>query len=140
MGPHDGAVEHRVFVVGIAGKVFEQQLPHPVFGPAAVAAMGVLPVAESLRQVAPGNSGAIAIEHGFDKSPVVLRRDTAIARFAGQQVLYSFPLVIAQSVAGHRSAYSQPTFHESHNRQPLQTRFTMLYRISGLALRAPPTN
>jgi hypothetical protein len=116
MGAHDGAVDHRIFIVGIAREVLEEAA-NPLLGPARVAPMGVLSIPEALRQVAPGDPGAIAIEHGFDKSAVVLRRDTAVAELAGQQVRYPFPVVIAQSISGHRSACSQPTCHESHKPQ-----------------------
>jgi hypothetical protein len=114
MGADDSAVDHCVFIVGIAREMLEDPPPHPFLGPPAVAPMGVLPIAESLWHVAPGDAGAIAIEHGFDEAPVVLCGNTRIAKFAGQQVPYPFPLVVAQSISGHRSACPQPTFHQSH--------------------------
>ena len=44
----------------------------------------VLPVAKPLRQIAPRNSGAVAVEHRFDESAIVVRGDTDITGFAGQ--------------------------------------------------------
>lgn len=99
----------------LSGLVDYTSLIHPTRAatpssrPSACSAGGVLPIPGSLRQVAPGNAGTIAIEHGFDEAPVVLPGDTAIAKFAGQQILDPVPLIIAQSVAAHRSACSQST-------------------------------
>ena len=43
----------------------------PDSGPAAEAAVHILPVAETLRQVAPGDARPIAVEDGFDEQAVV---------------------------------------------------------------------
>src|SRR6201998_2418797 len=107
VGTHDGAVNHRIFVVGVGGQVLEEALPHPFFGPAAEPPVGVLPVAKPLRQVAPGSSGAVAVEHRFDESAIVVGGDAYITGFAGQQVLDSLPLVIAKCISVHRSAVFQ---------------------------------
>src|SRR5215469_9219828 len=82
MSPHDGAVDHRVFVVGIGSQVFEQALPHPVFAPPAEPSMGILPDAESLGQVTPGNSGAVSVEDGFDESAIIVCGYADISRFS----------------------------------------------------------
>ena len=34
VGAHDGAVNHRIFVVGLGGQVLEEALPYPFLGPA----------------------------------------------------------------------------------------------------------
>jgi hypothetical protein len=47
---HNGAVEHRVFVVGLGSQVFEQAQPYAMLGPAAEAPMNILPVAERLQE------------------------------------------------------------------------------------------
>ena len=52
--PHDGAVNHRIFVVGVGGEVLEEALPHSFLGPTGDPLVGVLPIAKPLRQVAPG--------------------------------------------------------------------------------------
>ncbi len=54
MGPHNGAVDHRVFVVEVGGKMLKHPLPDTGFGPTAEASVDVLPVAEAFRQIAPG--------------------------------------------------------------------------------------
>jgi hypothetical protein len=104
VGSHDSAVDHRVFVVGVRGQVLEQLLPHPFLGPAAEPAMGVLPIAESLRQVAPRDTGAVSIEHRLDESAVVAGGGAAITNFPRKQVPYPLPLVVAQSISSHGSA------------------------------------
>jgi len=54
MRPNDRAVDHRIFVIGVGGQMLEDLLPEARLGPAAEPSMGVLPVAESLRQITPG--------------------------------------------------------------------------------------
>ena len=84
VGAHDGTVNHRIFVVGLGGQVLEEALPHPFIGPTAEPLVGVLPVALPFRQNAPRNSGAVAVEHGFDESAIVVGGDADITGFAGQ--------------------------------------------------------
>jgi hypothetical protein len=86
-------------------------LPHPLMGPASKPLVGVLPVAKPFRQIAPRNSGAVAVEHRFDEAAIVMSGDADITRFAGQPVLDSLPLVIAKGVSVNRSACSKPTLH-----------------------------
>ncbi len=86
VGPHDDAVDHGVFVVGVTGEVLKQALPYPLLGPAAEPPVGVLPVPELLREVAPRNSGAVSVENGFDELAIISDSDTDIAGFSGKQV------------------------------------------------------
>ena len=58
MGAHDGAVDHGVFVIRIGRQKLEHPAPHPAPGPSTEARVNCLPVAEALRQVAPGCPGA----------------------------------------------------------------------------------
>jgi hypothetical protein len=104
MGAHDGAVDHGIFVVGIRRKKLKELLPNSRFGPSAEPLVHVLPVAEAFRQVAPGNPSPIAIEHGFDKQPVIGRGHSDRTLPPRQKVLDPLPLVIAQAVAAHGSA------------------------------------
>src|SRR4051812_50077275 len=67
MGAHNGAVDHRILVVSVPGQALKNPLPDAGSGPAAEAAMDVLAVAKALRQVAPGDAGAIAVEDGINK-------------------------------------------------------------------------
>jgi hypothetical protein len=97
MGPHDGAVDRRVFIVGVSSQMAEEAGPNAGFRPAAEAAVHVLSVAEALRQVPPGNAGAIAEQHRFDEQAVVGRGHTHRTGPAGQQVFDLGPLVIAKA-------------------------------------------
>jgi hypothetical protein len=107
MRPHDGRVDHRVFIVGIVCQGLEDPLPNAALGPAAEARVHRLPGAEPFRQVAPGYAGAIAVEHRFDEQPIVLGGRADVPLTPGQKILYPFPLVVAKSVAAHRSAPNQ---------------------------------
>lgn len=72
-------------------------------------------ITKPLRQVPPGNAGAIALENGFDKQPIVLGRDSDMAFTSRQKVFDPVPLVVPQSIASHRSAPNQLTSHESRD-------------------------
>jgi hypothetical protein len=94
MSAHNGAVDHRVLVVGCLSQMLKDALPNTGFSPAAEAAVHVLAVAEALRQIAPGDPGAIAVEDGFDEQAVVRGGHANKARPARQQVPDPFPLII----------------------------------------------
>lgn len=104
MGPYDGAVDHRVLVVGVSREMMENPFPDAGFSPSAEAPMDVFPMAEMFRQVTPGNACPISEQHRFDEAAVVGCRDAHRSGPAGQQVLDVIPLIIAQGVALHRSA------------------------------------
>jgi len=76
----------------------------------------VLPAAEALRQIAPGNAGAVAEQHRLDEQAVVGGDYADGARPPGQQVLNPAPLVVSQGVSAHRSAFPKLTAYESKNR------------------------
>jgi len=107
VGPHNGAVDHGVFVVGVGGQVLKHPLPDRLLGPAAEAPVGVLPIAEALRQVTPRSSGAVSVENRFDESAIISGGYTDISGFSGKQVLDSLPLVIAKCLSVHGSALCQ---------------------------------
>ena len=105
MSPHDGAVDHRVLVIVIGCQVLKDALPYAGFGPAAEPPVRILPVAEALRQVAPGYSRTVPVQHRLDKATIVTGGGTDVAPLAGKQILNPFPLVIAKSIAGSASAF-----------------------------------
>jgi len=107
VGAHDGAVNHGVFIIGIGSQKLEELLPHTLLGPSAEPPMGVLPITELFGQIAPRNSGPVAIDHRLDESTVVLGGYANMTDPARKQVLDPFPLIIAQSISGHRSAFSE---------------------------------
>jgi len=100
MSPHDGAVDHRVFVIAIGCQVLKDALPYAGFGPAAEPPMRILPVAKALRQVAPWDPRTVPVQHRLDKATIVPGGGTGVAPLAGKQVLDPFPLVVAKSIAG----------------------------------------
>jgi hypothetical protein len=114
VGAHHGAVDHGVLVVGVAGQALEDPFPHAGLGPAAEAGVDLLPGAEPFRQVAPGDAGAVPVQHRLDEQAVVLGRDPDPPLAPGQEVLDPVPLVVPQGVAAHQSVPSWPT-----DRKPL---------------------
>ncbi len=72
--------------------------------PPAEAPVHVLPIPEAFRQIAPGYPGPIAVQHRFDEPPVVDRGHANPTLAPGKQVPDAVPLIIAKSVAAHRSA------------------------------------
>ena len=95
MAAHDGAVDHRVFIVGLRGQVLKNPLPDAGFGPTAEAAVNVLPVTETLRKVPPGDTSAVPIEHRLHEQPVIRRGYAYRARPARQESLDLVPLIVA---------------------------------------------
>ena len=71
--------------------------------------MNRLPIAEALRQVAPWDARAIAVNHGIDEPPIVLGGHPDMTRTSRQEILDPIPLVVAKSVTAHLSAPWQPT-------------------------------
>jgi hypothetical protein len=114
MGAHDGAVDHRIFVVGVCCEVLKDRLPHTSLSPAAEAPVHVLPVTEPLRYIAPWHPCPITIEHGLDEQSIVRCGHPDRTFPPGHQVFDPFPLVVAQSEPPHhRSAPYKLTTHES---------------------------
>ena len=95
MGANDRAVDHRVLVVGLARQAPEEPFPHAALGPSAEPGVHLLPGTEPLRQVPPGNAGAVAVEHRLDEQAIVLGRHADVSLAARQQALDPVPLVIA---------------------------------------------
>jgi hypothetical protein len=93
------------YSLSASGEMVEDLLPDPALGPAAEPTMGILPIAEALRQIAPWDAGAVTIEHRFDEAAIVLGSGADMADPPRQPVLDPLPLVIAQSISGHRSAF-----------------------------------
>jgi len=96
---HDGRVDHGVLVVRVLGQGLENTLPHTAAAPSHMAQMHDAKIAEALGQVAPGNAGAVAIEHRIDEQPVVLGGGSNVSGPAGQQVLDLAPLAICQGIS-----------------------------------------
>src|ERR1700682_5025142 len=114
MGAHDGAVDHGVFVVGVACQKLEHPLPHAALGPARKASVYLDRIAKALRQITPRDASSVAVENRFHEQPVVLGRDPDMAVAPRQHVLDPIPLIVSQPITTHRSAPIWLTVHESH--------------------------
>jgi hypothetical protein len=122
MGAHDGAVDHRIFVVGVCGEMPKHPLPHTAFGPAAEPQVDLYPITEPRRQIAPRHSGTITVQHRLYEQPIVRRGHPDRAFSPGQQVLDPFPLIVPQSESPHhRSVSNKLTAYES-KKQPRRYR------------------
>ncbi len=104
MGADDGGVDHHVFIIVISRQHLEDTFENVAFAPPPEAPVRVLPIAEALGKIAPGNAGAIAIQNRLDKAPVVDRRPAHVAFSARQKILDPTPLVIPQAITTHQSA------------------------------------
>jgi len=101
VGSHDGAVDHRVFIIRIGGQTGEDADPNATLRPAAPSPVGVVPVTKTLGKIAPGDTGAVPVDHRVDEPAVIYRSDANRARTAGQIVLDQVPLVITEAVGAH---------------------------------------
>jgi len=98
MGPNDGCVDHRVFVVRILAQMLQNLLPHAALRPARKPRMHHAEVPEPLRKVSPWNTRSITVQNRFHKQPVVSRRTAFRPYSPWQQILDPLPLIIPQSV------------------------------------------
>lgn len=98
MRANDGRVDHGIFVVGVGGQVLKDFLPHSSTGPAAHARMNHPKVPKSIRQIAPRDSGAVAVQNRIHKQPVILGRTPFRSLPARQKSRNPLPLIIPQSI------------------------------------------
>ena len=56
-------------------------------------------IPESLRQVSPGNTGSVAVQHRLDKQAVIFGCAAHMAFSSGQEVFDTLPLVVTESVS-----------------------------------------
>src|ERR1035437_9759367 len=104
MGAHDGGIDHHVFVVVVVCQQLENTLENAVLRPSTEALVHDLPVAETCRQVTPGDPRSIPVKSGVEVQPVVVCIAADMAFTAGQKILDPCPLVVSQSKALHGSA------------------------------------
>ena len=101
VGPHDRAVDHRIFVVCIDRQKREDTVPDAAFGPSAPTPMRVVPVAVTLGKIAPGDPGPVAVDHRVDEAAVIRRRYPYGPGPSWQNVLDQVPLVVTELVGAH---------------------------------------
>jgi len=98
MGPNNRAVDLGILVVCLGSQHFKDPLPDTPLAQAHVASMNHPKVAKAFGQIAPGNAGAITIEHCLDKEAIILGSHSNGSHSAGEQMLNTLPLVITESV------------------------------------------
>ena len=98
-GPNNRAVDLGILVVCLGSQHLKDPLPNTTLAPAHVASMNHPKVAKAFGQIAPGNAGAITIEHCLDKEAIILGSHSDGSHSAGEQMLNTLPLIITESVA-----------------------------------------
>ena len=98
MGTNDRAVDHQVLIIAVGCQCLEHLFPHASMAPAAEALMDRLPLAITLRQIAPMCARAQNPEAAVDKQPVIRASAPWIASLAGQQRRNLRPLNFAQFI------------------------------------------
>ena len=94
VGSDDGRVDHERLQVGVAAERLHDLGPDARLGPAVEPLKGVVPLAEPLRQVAPGGAGARDPEHGVDEQAVVPGGGAGGISPPGQEMFDANPLFI----------------------------------------------
>ena len=99
MGPNNCAVDLGILVVCLGSQHFKDPLPDTTLAPAHVASMNHPKVAKAFGQIAPGNAGAITIEHCLDKEAIILGSHSDGSNSAREQMLNTLPLIITESIS-----------------------------------------
>lgn len=82
MGAHQAGIEHEIFVAAILGKHCKDALPHTGFSPAREALMDALPLAISLRKIAPARPRTDHPQHPVNEHAIIFGRAPAIPLLA----------------------------------------------------------
>ena len=115
--PHDGCIDHGVFIVRIIRQGLEKTLPYTTLGPAGKTCVGVFPSAKTLRQIALWCAGPKLPDHGFDKQPIAAVAIAAHrAKTPRQQHFDPCKLIIPQTISFHRNALTKKASYESRFR------------------------
>jgi hypothetical protein len=94
MSPHNGGVDHHVFVISVARQQLENPLKNAALRPATETLMHALPIAEARRQIAPRNTCSEPVQNGFNEQPVIRRRASDMAFATRRNILDPIPLVV----------------------------------------------
>jgi hypothetical protein len=95
MSTHDRGVDHHVFVIVITRQHIEDTLENSALGPPAKALIDHLPVPETLRQIAPGDTRSISVQYRIDEQSIVGCGAPDMALASGQKILDPIPLIVA---------------------------------------------
>jgi len=113
VGSHNGAVDHRVFIIRVGGQQGEDGNPYATLRPAAPSPVGIVPVVKTLGKFTPGDAGTVPMYRRIDEPAVINRGHTDRTRPSGQTVPDQVPLVITESVGSMRSTFVGADTHES---------------------------
>lgn len=80
-------INHQPLEVRLNNQTLEQLLPYATVTPTAKPAMGVLPIPEAFRQIAPRRTGAQNPKHRIEKPAVVLGHSTPLTGLTRQMRL-----------------------------------------------------
>jgi len=112
--PNDGAVDNGVFIIGVGGQVLKDAFPYPGPCPTAEPPVRVFPVAKSLWQIAPRNSGTVAIQNRFAEALIVLRGDANRPACPGNKCLIRSHWSSRGPYRDMGQPFRKPTPDESH--------------------------
>jgi hypothetical protein len=101
MRAHNGAVDHRVFVVRSGAQQGKDGAPYASFSPTAPSAVGIVPSTKTVGKITPGDTGAVSVYHRIDEPAIIHRRYADGARPSRQLVPDQVPLVVAKFVRAH---------------------------------------
>src|SRR5215469_4252156 len=94
-------------VVVITRQQLENALENAALRPPIEALVDDLPIAKTLREIAPRDTSSKSEENRFDEQSVVRRSPSHMAFAARQKILDPIPLIVAQPIASHPSAPPQ---------------------------------
>jgi hypothetical protein len=69
--------------------------------------MGIVPIAKTLGKITPGDAGAVTVYHRINEPAVIRRRYADRTRPSRQLALDQVPLVVAEFVGAHESAFAE---------------------------------
>ena len=116
MGTHNRAVDHRVFVIGIASQLLEYLFQDAAFSPSAPASVRILPIAKPFWQITPRHSGSIPIKNRIYKQAVIGRRAANMPFPPRKKIFDPLPLIVSQRITSYHAASPfKPIFHESYH-------------------------
>lgn len=101
MGANDGAIDERLFKIGILRQEREDSMPDTVSRPSGESLVDAVPRAELGGKITPGTARPGNPQHGLNKFSIIGRRTSRIAGLAWQKSGDTLELIIAQTQTDH---------------------------------------
>ena len=92
---HAGRIYRHKLCIGFKSQCFENASKNATFAPSSQPLVRWLPVAVSLRQIAPRYPGSCAVYNGVDEQAIVSRCAADVTLSTRQEILDLGPLVVA---------------------------------------------